>query len=169
MPALRAHTHTHTHLTYIHKLKFISARSQPPTMQQDKWANHWERALPRVQRNQDYYPALVLRSRVHLCVCVYVCVHMCPFMHGWDQWEYMSQSVLCSAYLHRSWGPVALSTLLSSHPVKQGNMRERRVRCITVECESELQRCTLWPLLTFTVYLMFHCFIKPPVVVYFLS
>ena len=81
------HTHTHTHLTYIHKLKFTFARSQPPTMQQDKWANHWERALPRVQRNQDYYPALVLRSRVHLCgcVCEYVSVCVCVRVpiHAW--------------------------------------------------------------------------------------
>lgn len=45
----------------------------------------------RFKRNQDYYPSPILSLYSSLCVC------MCPFMHGWDQWENMSQSVLCCA------------------------------------------------------------------------
>lgn len=124
----QTHTFRHTEAyACTHSPKSISARSLPPTMQQDKWANHWVPVLPRVQGNQDYYPAPILHLCLHLCVRQHVPVH------AWLGSMREPESV-CIAQLYPQWKLVALSTsylaVLSSRK--------------TTEREGQTHLCQVW-------------------------
>lgn len=128
---LKSNTHFQSHkaaYACTHSPKSISARSLPPTMQQDKWANHWVRFLPRVQGNQDYYPAPILHLGLHLCVRQHVPVH--ARLGSMREPE----SVCIAQQLYPQWKLVALSTsylaVLSSRK--------------TTEREGQTHLCQVW-------------------------
>lgn len=86
---------------------------------------------------------------------------MCACIHAWlgSMSKHEQVSLLCRAYLHLSWRPMALSTLLSSCAVKQENKRAK----------GQMHHWGVWVCATAlytptshlpSVDLMCHCFVK---------
>lgn len=93
-------------------------------------------------------------------VCIFVCAGMCLFMHGWDQWENLSQCVLRSICLYLQWRPVALSTsylaVLSSKKTREKEGSNVSLRSVILCCSPARSDLSF----TFSVYFRFHCFVK---------